>query len=236
LFCNSESGIREPLDLIGKRIGLIEWQQSLAVWIKGLLQHEYDLPLKRIHWVKFRAERCPLPPIKDFDIREFNQEDPKWAAETASNMLNNGDLDALISVGIPKGYERNNAKIRRLFENWPEVEELYYRKNKIFPIMHSLLLRRSAYEKNPWLANSLVKAFSEAKELAYKTLRVPADTISCAWIGKMLEKQSEVLGSDPYPYNLSDNRKEIETLLKYQMEQGIIGKEMCQEELFVGPR
>jgi 4,5-dihydroxyphthalate decarboxylase len=233
IFCNKDSKIREPLDLVGKNVAIMEWQQTAAVWIKGILQHEYDVPLEKIHWVAYRgAERYGLKALTKFDFRRVPEPEGSDPNEAVSKGLESGEVDALLSAHVPDCFYTSN-KVERLFENYVEIESDYYRKTGIFPIMHTFALRRPVIEENHWIAENLIRAFNKAKELAYEYLAGSGDRISSVWLRDGLETQHKVLGPDPYPYNFKDNKKVIEMLMSYQIDQQIIEREYPVEDIFV---
>src|SRR5438128_631095 len=160
IYLKEESRIQRPEDLKGKRVGVGDYQMTAAVWVRGCLQHEYGVLPKDIQWVVGQPIREIKPPegIK----LEFI---PK--GEVMEEKLERGEIDALVSVMLPKSLGKG---VRRLFRDFRKVEFDYYRKTRIFPIMHTLALKRSVYEKNPWLAVSLYKAFCQARDLSYRWL------------------------------------------------------------------
>ena len=160
IYINTESGIREPKDLAGKRVGVPEYQVTMATWARGILQHEYGVKPEQMRWFTGGEEhpgredkiRHDLP--KNIDIRSIGPD------QTLSSMLERGEIDAVISPHMPSPFVRRSPKVRRLIPNFREVEKEYYRRTKIFPIMHTVALREDFYEKNPWVAQNLCKAFA----------------------------------------------------------------------------
>lgn len=235
VLLNKDAGIAQPGDLEGKRVGLMEWQQSAAVWMKGILQHEYDVDLHKIHWVRFASERYRHVKPSAFMIQSDPDLSPSSNAEEKAGMaLEKGEIDALLAARLPSAFYSGKNSIMRLFkEDWAKVEAEYYRKTGIFPIMHTVVIRKSVYAENRWLAPNMVDAFEEAKRSGYRTLARSADKMSLVWARRAFEEQQRILGIDPYPYNLQkENRKVIETLLSFQAEQQIIKDEPDIEGLF----
>jgi 4,5-dihydroxyphthalate decarboxylase len=148
-------------------------------------------------------------------------------------MLADGELDALVTARAPSTFHREPDKVKRLFPNYVEVEKEYYRRTKIFPTMHTVVIRRDVYEKNPWVAQSLYKAFTEAKARAYalynQTAALPA---MLPWSVAHVEEARKEMGEDWWPYGLEPNRKVLETFLRYHHEQGLSKKLRTPEELF----
>ena len=148
-------------------------------------------------------------------------------------MLEQGEIDALICAHIPSPFVRRSPKVRRLFPNFRELEKDYYRRTKIFPIMHTVALREEVYEKNPWVAQRLCKAFSEAKKICEETMyKYSALKYMLAWSIAEIEEERDLLGDNPWPYGLEANRHVLETLVQYSYEQGLIKKRMDIEGLF----
>jgi len=231
-LCNTNSRINEPADLVGKRVGLMEWDQTAVVWMKGILQHYYDIHLEKINWVKFRQERYAKIKPKKFKIETTSDVTSTTAEDRGGEALAAGEIDALLTARIPEIFYKENSNIKRLFGNYVEAEEEYYKKTKIFPIMHTVVIRAPIHDKDPWIARSLLDAFREAKKIGYKYLEGSGDRVSLAWGRYALEKQMFVMGRDPYPYNFEDNKKVIETLIQYQIEQEIVEKSTEPETLF----
>ncbi len=233
IYINTDSGIEGPGDLAGKKVGVPEYQITAAVWVRGLLQHEYGVPPAKMKWFTGGVEnpgrqeklRPDLP--KEIDIQWIGPD------RTLSAMLEEGELDALICAHIPSPLVRRSPKVRRLFPNFRELEKDYYRRTKIFPIMHTVALREEVYEKNPWVAQSLCKAFSEAKKLCEETMyKYSALKYMLAWSIAEMEEERDLFGNDPWPYGLGANRHVLETLVQYSYEQGLIKKRVDIESLF----
>ncbi len=233
IFINTNSGIEEPKDLIGRRMGVPEYQITAAVWARGILQHEYGVAPEKMKWFTGGAEdpgrqeklRPDLP--KNIEIQWIGPD------RTLSSMLERGEIDALICAHVPSPFVRRSPNVKRLFPNFREVEKDYYRRTKIFPIMHTVALREELYEKYPWVAQSLCKAFSEAKRVCEETMyKYSALKSMLAWSIAEMEEERETLGDDAWPYGLDTNRHVLETLVRYAHEQGLIKKRLDLDSLF----
>lgn len=233
IYINKDSGIKRPQDLRGKRVGVPEYQLTAAVWVRGILQHEYGVLPKEMRWFvgglenPGREEKIPLslPPfIKIFQIpRE----------KTLSHMLEEGEIDALITPRVPSTYKSGRGKVIRLFEDFQKQEMEYYRKSKIFPIMHTIVIRKDIYEKYPWVAQSLYKAFSIAKQMCIENLSDTSALKYCLpWLIGDLEMTCKIMGEDFWPYGLEKNLKTLNTLIQYSTEQGLIKKGIKPEDIF----
>lgn len=225
IYINTDSGIKEPKDLAGKKVGVPEYQITMAIWARGILQHEYGVKPEQMKWFTGGEEhpgredkiRHDLPP--NLDIRPIGPE------QTLSSMLERGELDAVISAHMPSPFVRRSPKVRRLIQNFRAVERDYYRRTKIFPTMHTVALREEVYEKNPWVAQSLCKAFAESKRICQESMyEFSALKYMLAWSIAEMEEEREIFGEDLWPYGLEANRHVLEALVQYAHEQGLIKK------------
>ncbi|TAK06624.1 ABC transporter substrate-binding protein [bacterium] len=234
IFINTDSGIQKPQDFKGKKVGAPEYSITAAVWIRGMLQDDYGVKTHEMQWwvggqeETGRKERVALklpPEIKVTPIADD---------KTLNGMLESGEIDALISARAPSSFVKGSPKIRRLFPNYKEVEMDYYKRTKIFPIMHVLVIRRALYEQHPWVARSLYKAFSEAKERAIGAMLKITNTHAATlpWLFAEVEELKSLFGADWWPYGIEANRHVLETLIRYMQEQGLIERPVKVEELF----
>ena len=226
LFVNAKAGIREPKDLIGKKVGGTNFQPASNIWMRGILEEEYGLPHRQVTWVVERSEDVAFTPPKDLHI-EMVAPGKKLDA-----MLAEGEIPAMLSPEIPRLFLQGDKRIVRLFPNYKDIELGYFRKTGIFPIMHVTTIKQEIVDKYPWVPTNLVKAFEEAKNIAYRRIANPR-MVPIAWVRTALEEQEEVLGTDPWAYGLTPaNRKNLETVLRYTHQQGMIGKMMPLDSLF----
>jgi 4,5-dihydroxyphthalate decarboxylase len=232
IYINVDSGIREPKDLAGKRVGVPEYQMTAVVWIKGILADHYGVPVDSVRYFNGgliqpgRVEAAlQLPPnIKLESIPSHR---------TLSEMLDSGELDAIYTAHMPSCFEEGSKRVRRLFENYPEQERKYFAESGIFPIMHTIVIRQDVYQANRWVARSLMKAFEESKQLAQKELFVSdALKVMLPWLLAEAERSREVMGPDLWPYGLENNRRVLDLFLRYSFEQGISPRRLTPEELF----
>ena len=228
VFVNTKSGIREPRDLMGKRVGLAEFQQTATVWVRGILQHEYGVSLEKVRWFTWvKQDRMEIDMPGHYNIQKIPE------GVSPDHLLIEGELDAIICASLFPSLLRGHPNVRRLFENYKEVEATYYKKTGIFPIMHTVAIREELWRDCPWIATSLFKAFQKAKEIAYQKVNDASPyKISMVWFREPIKEQQEILGDDPWPYGLARNRKTVETLAQYLFEQGLIKKKPSIEELF----
>jgi len=233
VFINTDAGIREPKDLIGKRVGVPEYQMTMAIWVRGILQHEYGVPPDKIRWFTGGQEEPGRISKVNHDLPQSVDISSIGPDQTLSSMLESGKLDALMSAHLPVPFVRRSPKVRRLIANFRAVEKDYYRRTQIFPIMHCVALREDVYQSYPWLAQSLYKAFCEAKEICQASMyEFSALRYMLAWSIAEIEEEMEIFGDDLWPYGLKANRRCLETLVQYAHEQGLIEKEVDVSDLF----
>jgi 4,5-dihydroxyphthalate decarboxylase len=233
IYIRTDRGIREPADLKGKLIGLPEYQITAVVWLRGIMQDEYGVKPTDIKWRQGgieepgRTERTPLKPIPGIDLK------PVPPDKTLSGMLESGELDALYSARAPSCFLRAAPNVARLFPDFREVEKAYYRKTGIFPPMHLIGVKRTLVERHPWLPASLYKAFFEAKKIAlHEVKEINALPVTLPWLVAEAQATVELMGGDFWRYGVKENAKEIETLVRYAHEQGLISRRFGLEELF----
>ncbi len=227
IYLPAGSGITKPSDLAGRRVGLAEYQLTANVWIRGLLADEHDVPVESVTYVTGglhtpgRVEKVPitLPP----GIRV----EPLGAGRTLSEALAGGEIDALYSPRTPAGFGR------RLFEPSRPVEEDYYRRTGIFPIMHVVVLRRDVYERHRWLARSLYDAFEQARALCVAGIdESAAPRYMLPWLHDEVARTRALLGDDWWPYGLERNRRVLQKFLDHLHDQGLVHRRVRPEELF----
>ena len=236
IYVNAAAGIREPKDLIGKRIASPEYQMTAPVWIRGILQDHYGVPLTNADSEPYRfgGEEEPgrIEKLK-LDLPPNIKLQAIGPTQTLSQMLADGDIDALYTARAPSSFTRGDGRVRRLFENYAEIERAYWRDTSIFPIMHVIVMRREVYEANRWIAQSLTKAFYAAQQMAYDDLAETAALKSMLpWLVAHVEEARREMGADWWPYGLEPNRKALETFTRYHFEQGLSKRQLGLDELF----
>jgi 4,5-dihydroxyphthalate decarboxylase len=233
IYVNADAGIREPKDLIGRRVGSPEYQMTAPVWIRGILQDEYGVPVDSATYYTGGAEEPMRPEKLKLDLPPNIKVKPIGPNDTLAAMLRDGAIDAYYTARMPSTYHTGGGKVKRLFENYMEVEQAYYRKTKIFPIMHTVAIRRSLYEKHPWIAMSLYKAFVQSQRETYEDLYVTAALKAMLpWLTKHVEDARALMGDDYWPYGFAPNRETLATFLRYHHEQGLSKTLLRPEELF----
>jgi 4,5-dihydroxyphthalate decarboxylase len=219
--------------LIGKKIASPEYQMTAPVWIRGILQDHYGVPIDAQPYL-FGGEEEPgriekmslkLPPNIKVNPIEPHQ--------TLTQMLYDGEIDALYTARMPSSFLKGDGVVKRLFENYQDVERQYYKDTSIFPIMHTVVIRREVYEANRWIAQSLTKAFIQAQQMTYEALNETAALKTMLpHLTAHVEEVKREFGDDWWPYGLEKNVKTLETFTRYHHEQGLSPKRLQVEELF----
>jgi 4,5-dihydroxyphthalate decarboxylase len=232
IYVSASSGIEHPKDLIEKRVGIPEYQTTAAVWARGILHHEFGVFPEQMVWVTGGLEQPGREEKISLSLPASIRIFPTPPGKVLSQMLEHGEIEALISPRPPSSFSEGSKNVRRLFGNYREEEIRYYRKTNLFPIMHIIVIRRDVYNSHPWVAQSLYKAFCLAKT-SYWHLAV-ASALHCTLPFLMIEFETiqRVIGENFWPYGLEKNQREIDTFIQYAFEQGIIAKKMDAEKLF----
>lgn len=233
IFVSARSGVCEPKDLAGKRIGVPEYQMTAPVWIRGILSDEYGVDPAGVEYFTGGEEEPGRDEKLKLSLPERFKVTPIGPGKTLSAMLAAGEIDALHTARTPSTFYSRPDAVRRLFPDFVAVEKAYFRRTGLFPIMHVIAIRREVYAANRWIARSLYKAFCEAKAMALANLRVTsAMTTMLPWQVAAVEEATAELGDDWWPYGLSENRAVLDTFLRYHHEQGLSARRLQPEELF----
>ncbi len=226
-FVNTGKGIDKPTDLIGKKVGVGSYHATSNLWLRGILEHEFDVPHKQIRWFNEFEEKIPWQAPQGLSIEKIPD------GKNIVDMLLAGELDAVIDPEVIPPVGAQDPRVRRLFPNYRELEIAYFKRTGIFPIMHTTAIKQDIVDKHPWVPASLMRAFEESKKIAYKRMENPR-IVPLAWFRSFVEEQEEIFADDPWIYGLGEsNRKNVQTLMQYSFEQGLIGRKMAIEELFI---
>jgi 4,5-dihydroxyphthalate decarboxylase len=180
-----------------------------------------------VEWVQGRADRIghKLPDGVRLTMAPTGAE--------LGDLLARGEIDFMMSANNPLSFRRGAPNVRRLFPNYAELEKDYYRRTKIYPIMHTVVIRRDIYDRDPWVALSLYKALVRAKGYSQQLMiETGSPKASFAWLQPLIEEEQSIIGKDWYPYGIEANRASIEALLQYSYEQGLSRRRVKLEELF----
>lgn len=234
IFVNDPS-ITEPANLIGKKIGAHEYQNTASAWIRGILSEEYGVRPDQVQWhlgginaPKSEADRIPLEFGPHMDVTRIPGD------RYLSEMLVAGEISVIISAERPDSFVAEGSTVRRLFPDSQRVEREYFEKTGIFPIMHTVVIKRDIYDRNPWISRQIYEAFDRAKAVGRERLRYTgALYASLPWLGQHIEEMDALSGGkDLFEYGIEANRFVIEKFLGYSEEQGLISRVPKVEELF----
>lgn len=232
IFIRTDRGIKEPKDLIGKTIGLPEYQMTACLWARGILADEYGVKPKDIKWVTGGLEQAGRKERSRLTVKPGTSVSPIPSDKTLSHLLDKGEIDGMITARVPSCYRRN-ANVKRLFEDYRPVEVAYFQKTKIFPIMHLIAIKKKLVAENPWLPVSIYKAFLAAKEIAIRELFDPGiNFTTLPWVYGEVQTAMSMLGTDYWSYGMEENRAAIETMVRYSYEDGLSQRHLKAEELF----
>jgi 4,5-dihydroxyphthalate decarboxylase len=233
-YVRTDRGIRSAADLKGRRIGTPEYQLTACVWCRLILEEDHGVRPSDIHWVRGgvtqpgRREKITLNLPRDVRIEEAPDH------QTLSAMLEAGEIDGLIGPRAPTGFERRDPRIGWLFPDPRAAASESFRRNKIFPIMHLLGVRRSLVDAHPWLPFALMKAFKAAKSEAIHSLRfdTAAIKVSLPFVEESVREACDLMGEDYWSYGLQPNRHVLDTFLRHHHAQGLSSRRLAPEELF----
>lgn len=230
VWVRAEANIQTPADLKGKRMGVPEYQMTAAVWIRGFLSDDFGVVPMDMQWFSGglyesgREEKLPIS-IPRLDLHAIRSD------QTLSGMLRAGELDAIMGPRPPHGFP--GPDVQRLFPEFRRVEADYFKRTGVFPIMHTVVIRRELLDREPWVARSLYDAFCEAKARATAVLTEPVVlAVTLPWLIAEVEATTALMGEDYWPYGVEPNRRTLETLMRYSCEQGLAQRAMALEELF----
>ena len=231
---NTASGIREPKDFAGKRIGVPLYTMSAALWCRGMLEDEYGVDLSDVTWVQGNMYKAGshgnphAPPL----LRPLKLE-RNDSPHSLSELLERGDIDATLGALTPSGLGVH-PNVVRLFPNFREVEIAYYRKTKIHPIMHLVVIRKDVFERNPWIAKPLFDAFEASKRSMWEKLQYSgAQRVMLPWLYGEIETIKQTFGDDPWPYGVEANRPTLTKAVEYMYRDAMIARKPSLDELFV---
>ncbi len=224
--------VKTPADLRGKRIGIPEWAQTASVYSRGLLQYQYGVDLTSIQWIQAgvdqpgRQEKVKLNLPKGINYAPVPD-------KSLSGMLVSGEIDAALSAHAPACFEQGHPDVVRLFPDYLDVEMKYVKDTGIYPIMHTIAIKREIVERNPWLAANLFKAFDEARRRSVeRTLSGTSSNLPLPWAHELARRMQDVVGKDLMPYGVEQNRTTLDAFLQYAHEQGVCHRRLTPDELF----
>ncbi len=232
-YVSAKSGITRPEELKGCRMSVPEYQITAAIWMRGILEHDYGVAPKDMQWYSGglytpgRVEKQQITLPTGVVLQSIPE------GRTLSEMIATGEVDAMMSARAPLTFRDGTDRVRRLFPNFREVEREYFKRTRIFPIMHTVVIKQEVLEKHPWVAMNMYKAFVAAKDEFQNSFK--DDSAMRLMLPGMiadLEEAEDLMGKDFWPYGLEPNRHVLETLMGYAREQGLLEKPLVLDELF----
>lgn len=236
VFVHVDSGIEDPKDLIGKKVGTPGYGMSANTWIRGFLLDEYGVKADDMQWIETTKSSDGGKLNTKFAKYYFADDFPLTkgpAGVDESELLLSGGCDALITAITPRAFLEGNPKIRQLFPDVRTAEMDYYRKTKLFPIMHVVAIRTDVLKENPWLAKAVFEMYSKAKQKAYNNLEsTTVSRVTLPWVVEEFSDTRKLMGKNYWQYGIEANRKELESIMRYVHEQGLTKRRMKFEEMF----
>jgi 4,5-dihydroxyphthalate decarboxylase len=234
IYVRTGAGIETPADLKGKRVGTSQWSSTGLVFMRGMLQHDYRVSARDMHWYMGGLNSFVEPPLIPLDLPGDIKLEFLSGRQTLEQMFAAGELDVLLSLYIPKLFLEGSPSIARLFPSYKELERDYYRRTGIFPIMHTVVLREDVHRAHPWAAQSLYRAFCQARDIAVDGLYdTDALRVALPWLIDHVEETWRVFGRNFWAYGLEPNRPTFEAIGRYVHEQGLSPRVVTADELFL---
>jgi 4,5-dihydroxyphthalate decarboxylase len=231
IYIRTDRGIHRPEDLKGRIVGVPEYQITASLWVRGILQDEYGVRPSDLDWrtggieQPGRHEKLTIQPPGVHIVPTTER--------SLSDMLADGEIDALVTARAPSCFRLGKPHVGRLFPNFRDEEKAYFSKTGIFPIMHVLGIRESLIQEHPWLPSSVYKAFEQSKQACLRELEeVTALKVTLPWVVQEAEETRRLMGNDYWPYGVAENRKVLDTLVRYSWDQGLSKRPLAVEELF----
>ena len=231
-YVNKKSGIKTAEDLKGKKIGSPEWAHSAAVYMRGWLHNDIGVKLTDVHWYQAGANDAGSVEKVELNLPE-GLKLTRVSERSLSEMLASGEIDCAIIARPPTCFLQGHPDVVRLFPNFLDMEEEYFRKTKVYPIMHIIAMQKHIVDENPWIARNLYNAFLESKRRSLERLLDPAvSRYPLAWLPQYARKMRDMFDGDPFPFGIEENRPTLEQLALYAYQQGIAHRHVKPEDLF----
>jgi 4,5-dihydroxyphthalate decarboxylase len=231
IFVNADAGVRTPRDLEGRRVGVRFWNNTAGVWARGALRHHYGVDLSKIRWTIGRRDETTFP-AGALDVAYLSDAGgaPPGGLDA---LLLAGELDAVIDANVLPSITRRDPRVRRLFKDYVDEEQAYFRATGIFPISHVVTLRRPFVERHPDAPAALLAAFRRARDLAVEAVDGPdPQVIVVSWMSHFLARQRELMGEHYFAYDVARNRAPLAAMTRYAHEQWLTPREIAVDELF----
>jgi 4,5-dihydroxyphthalate decarboxylase len=231
IYINTGAGISAPGDLRGRQVGVQQYQQTAALWVRGMLADDYGVGPGDVVWRTGGLEKPGSGERVAIRLPEHIRVEPIGPDQTLSAMLASGEIDALVAPFPPSVF--GQPTVARLFADYRAVEEDYYRRTGFFPIMHGIGVRRSLADEHPWLPGAVYRAFSQARQRALDDLAaIGVQRVTLPWARAVLDEAKSLMGPEIWPYGFDVNRPELEAMVRYAHEQGLAARGVDPAELF----
>lgn len=231
-YVNKKSGIKSTKDLIGRKVGSPEWAHSAAVYMRGWLHNDMGVKLADVHWYQAGANSPGREEKVEINLPEGVRL-TRVADKSLSELLAAGEIDCAIIARPPTCFLEGHPDVVRLFPDFLEMEEAYYAKTKVWPIMHIIAMQKHVLDENPWVARNLYNAFQESKRRSIERLLDPAvSRYPLPWLASYARKMRDLFEGDPFPYGIEENRATWEQMALYTFQQGIAHRQFTPEEIF----
>ena len=224
-FIRAGSGITKPSELKGGRIGLRSYENTLALVTKGMLMNSYDLAVSDVTWVIVNKETVGLKLPSNIKV-EFVEGKRKL-----EDLLVEGKVDAEVEPDLPRRWILGDGSVERLFPDFEKEEKAYYQRTKVYPIMHPVVIKKEILGRDPWVATSLYEALMASRK-AYNEFMEQPHRLSFAWGRSYLEEERKFFGKDPFYQGFKENYNDVQNLIKFAGQQGMLGRDLTVEELF----
>ena len=231
-YVNRKSGIRSVQDLAGKKIGSPEWAHSAAVYMRGWMHNEMGVKLTDVHWFQAGANAPGRAEKVEIHLPE-GVKLTRVADKSLSELLAAGEIDCAIIARPPTCFLEGHPDVERLFPDFVDMEQQYYDRTQVWPIMHIVAMRRAILDDNPWVGRNLLNAFEESKKRSLERILDPAvSRYPVPWLTSYARRQRERFGADLFPYGIEPNRATWEQMALYTFQQGIAHRQFTPEEIF----
>ena len=232
IYVRRDGAVKTAADLRGKKIGLPEWAQTAAIYTRGWLTDTQKIALQDVEWVQGGVNQAGRKEKVQIKLPEgvAYRHEPQSAL---TDLLLNGQIDAIFSARPPAPPAERSSEIVRLFPDFIDAERDYFHESRVFPIMHLIVLRRETFEANRWIASNLLKAFEEAKQNSLERLRdITCSHFPLPWMSERAQQAEGLFGADVWPYGIEPNRTTLEAFLKFAYRQGVCHRLLQPEDLF----
>ena len=236
IFIHTGRGITRPEDLKGRKVGTPGYSSTSLTWIRGLMSDEYGVKPEDIEWVvsaddssakdagKASKHENVLPDGVSVTIGPQGKDE--------SDLLLDGDVDALFHAVEPRAFAQGHPEVKRLFDDPRATERDYFRRTGIFPIMHAVAVRNDVIDAHPWLPEAVFSAYSRSKQLKYESMERGWIYSTLPWYGQEFEETRQLMGENFWTYGIEPNTKTLNALVQYSYDQGLAKKRLQIDELF----